>query len=447
MSHPLILRLKILRFDAFKIMPWFGTACFLGTIVVTGLYIGGILGSEYLNFLLGAMCFGFGIMACTLWQISYFWKRHFREIHKACHILQIAAKGNLNTRILQIKRDTTIGQLSHNINRLLDLMEAFCKEAEAAMEYAGARKHYRYIYLPGMRGDFAIYASKINLVIANMDSRQAHSKRFASDKVQPISQTVTQEATHLLQQAEALSNIAGMTVAESTSVAAAAEQATSHVQTVATAAEQLTVSIQEIDRQTHEASVVADKAVVELAETHSSVKSLSEAADNIGDIIHLIQDIASQTNLLALNATIEAARAGESGRGFNVVASEVKNLAEQTAHATEDISKQILSIQDVVSTTSAQIDKIGQVIHGVNQNITNISSAIAEQGIATSEITMNAQEAATGTQDVSKRIHTVTHNAENTGKRAEIVHSVSSALDIQAEDLNGALDDFIAQHS
>ncbi|MDP1534023.1 MAG: methyl-accepting chemotaxis protein, partial [Rubrivivax sp.] len=176
--------------------------------------------------------------------------------------------------------------------------------------------------------------------------------------------------------------------------ARASGEASMNVQSVASAAEELSASINDISRQAAHAAGIAGRAVSQARATDSTVQGLAKTASRIGEVVGLINDIASQTNLLALNATIEAARAGEAGRGFAVVASEVKSLASQTAKATEDISEQIADMQKVASEAIEAIKGIGGIIGEVNEVATAIAAAVEEQGAATQEITRSTQQAA-----------------------------------------------------
>ena len=161
--------------------------------------------------------------------------------------------------------------------------------------------------------------------------------------------------------------------------------------------------------------------------------------------MNLINDIAGQTNLLALNATIEAARAGEAGKGFAVVAQEVKNLANQTAKATEEISSQIGAVQEETQGAVGAIEKIRGIIGEVNDIATTISSAVEEQGVSTQEIARNVQQAAQGTQDVNSNIENVSRAAGETGAAAGQVLGASQEMSRQAEGLRGEVDRFLAE--
>ncbi len=210
-----------------------------------------------------------------------------------------------------------------------------------------------------------------------------------------------------------------------------ASMASQRSATVASAAEELQSSISEISRQVVKSSTVSEQAVEEAKRSNSMIVGLKEGADKIGDIVTIIQDIASQTNLLALNATIEAARAGEAGKGFAVVASEVKALANQTAKATEEISDQISNIQDSTNDAVSAIDTITNTINELSANSTAISSAVEEQSAATAEVAENI----TGVSSAS----------EETGGVAKDVTGAAAELGTQATELKTRVDDFMVQ--
>ena len=229
-----------------------------------------------------------------------------------------------------------------------------------------------------------------------------------------------------------------------TTVAAAAEQASANVQTVAAASEELSASIQEISRNLSESKAVTMRASDEAKQTRTKVMALAEATTKIGDVVQLINQIASQTNLLALNATIEAARAGEAGKGFAVVASEVKALANQTARATEDITGHIVAIQDSVKIVVSAMGIIDTTINQVNEISLKTSAAVEQQGIATNEIARNVQEAAVGTAEVTTNISRISVSVGNTGKMAKEVLGAASSLNSQSVQLDEDISFYLA---
>jgi len=226
-------------------------------------------------------------------------------------------------------------------------------------------------------------------------------------------------------------------------VATRAEQASANVQTVASATQELTASIREISSQVQRSVTVSTRATDETKRTSELIHGLSDAAEKIGTIIQLIQAIASQTNLLALNATIEAARAGDAGRGFAIVASEVKNLATQTAQATEQIAGQIATIQSATGESVAAIAKFGATVKEMADIATAIAAAVEEQGAATGEIARNVEQAASGTAAVTREIGDVRAVAGETDAGAEAALTAAAALQQQAVSLKSNVDDFL----
>ncbi|CAL74607.1 Putative methyl-accepting chemotaxis protein [Bradyrhizobium sp. ORS 278] len=250
-------------------------------------------------------------------------------------------------------------------------------------------------------------------------------------------------ATDMGQSARELAQIAerGRGLAEA--VANRAEQASANVQTVASATQELAASIREISGQVQRSVTVSTRATHETRRTSELIDGLSSAAERIGTIVQLIQAIASQTNLLALNATIEAARAGEAGRGFAIVASEVKNLASQTAQATEQISSQIATIQSATEETVSAIAQFGTTVREIAEISNAIAAAVEQQGAATSEIARNVEQAASGTQAVTQEIGDVRMVAGQTDAGAEAALAAAAALQQQAASLRSNVAEFL----
>jgi len=265
------------------------------------------------------------------------------------------------------------------------------------------------------------------------------------ETVGAVLSSVASAATELQATASSMSGIATQTAQQSTAVAAAANQASTNVATVAAAAEELGASVSEIARQVSGSEELAGHAVREADETASLVQELSEAVRKIGDVVAMISAIASQTTLLALNATIEAARAGEAGRGFAVVASEVKELAGQTARATEDITKLIVRIQGATGSAVGAIDGIRKRIQEISSVASSIAASVEEQGAATQEIVRNVTEAASGTGEVTSNVTGVATAAEETGAAATQVLTSASDLSRQSKHLGGEVARFLSK--
>lgn len=281
---------------------------------------------------------------------------------------------------------------------------------------------------------------------ARRDARQAELERLIRtfrDKAEDTITTVSATATALESTAEQLRGIASTTSERATAVSGSSEVASANVVTVAAASEQLTASINEIGRQITDAlSTVGSTS--ELAEqTNANMAALATSAHQVGEVVTLIRQIATQTNLLALNATIEAARAGESGRGFAVVASEVKNLAAQTASATQTIAEQIASMQASTEQAVASIGRIANGMTDVNSITTSIASSVGQQGSATSEINISVQRAAEGTKRVTEAIIDVREAAHTATESATSVLNSSSTVTAQTQTLRKLIENFL----
>ncbi|PWC56010.1 methyl-accepting chemotaxis protein [Azospirillum sp. TSO22-1] len=257
-------------------------------------------------------------------------------------------------------------------------------------------------------------------------------------------ETVGASAGQLDSTARSMAEVARHASGEAAAASAAAGQTSANVQTVASATEEMASSIQEIGRQVSRSTAIAGQAVEQATHTNDTVRGLSEAAQRIGEVVQLISSIASQTNLLALNATIEAARAGEAGKGFAVVASEVKNLASQTAKATEDIAAQVQAIQTATGGAVDAIQGISGTIVTINEISTAIAAAVEEQAAATHEISRSVQQASAGTQEVTGNIARVSQAADETGTAASQVLGAAGALTRQADSLRGEVERFLS---
>jgi methyl-accepting chemotaxis protein len=278
------------------------------------------------------------------------------------------------------------------------------------------------------------------------EARARKLEQLANDfdaSVGDVLRAVSAAATQMDATAKTMSQTAEQTVQQTTTVAAASEEASVNVQTVASASEELSASIEEITRQVTDSARITSEAVAQAENTNVAMTGLNDAAQRIGDVVGLINDIASQTNLLALNATIEAARAGEAGKGFAVVASEVKNLATQTAKATEDISGQISAMQSETSGAVDALSGIAKTIETVNEIATTISSAVEQQSAATQEIGRNVDQAAQGTQEVSRNITIINQATSETGASATQVMSAAGELAQQSATLKATVEKFL----
>jgi methyl-accepting chemotaxis protein len=288
-----------------------------------------------------------------------------------------------------------------------------------------------------------IEAERVNAEKLAMERRKAELNQFVEDfrtKIGGIIERVLKSSGQFEKDAQQLSATAHSTAEMSAQSADASRQASEHVRSAAAASNELSQSIIEISRRVQESNGVTADAVKQADATDERMTELTAAGDRIGDVVKLITTIAEQTNLLALNATIEAARAGDAGRGFAVVAQEVKNLAGQTAKATEEISAHIVNMQRATGESVGAIKAIGQTIERISGITTSISSAVEQQGTATQSIAHGVQAAASGTLDVADNIERVAQNARETGttsgmmlKSAQELSEVSSHLKHEVE--------------
>ncbi len=328
------------------------------------------------------------------------------------------AGGDKTTAIPFANRGDEIGAMATAVQVFKDgLIEADRLAAEQAAEQAAKLRR----------------TEAVERLIASFEEQVADALR-----------NVAAAATELDTTAQSMAVTARQTNDQAANAAAAAEQTSANVQTVASAAEEMSSSIGEIGSQVTRSTGIAGQAVQEAGRTTDSVRGLADAAHRIGAVVQLITNIAGQTNLLALNATIEAARAGEAGKGFAVVASEVKQLANQTARATEDIVGQINGIRDATGEAVAAVRGISQTIAQVSRIASGIAAAVDQQSAATRDIARSVLQAADGAREVSGGMGEIRAGAGDTGAAADQLLAAAAGVANQSKELAREIDRFIA---
>jgi methyl-accepting chemotaxis protein len=344
-----------------------------------------------------------------------------------------AADGKLDYRADASRHQGDFSKIVNGINRTLDAVIEPVKEASVVLSKIAANDLTSRVQ-GQYRGDHARIKEDLNRMAANLQD----NFRTLGQNAQALASS-SEELTAVSHQ---MAGNAEETATQANVVSAASEQVSRNVATVASGGEQMQSSIREIAKNANEAARVAKNAVHSATATNVTVTKLGESSTEIGNVIKVITSIAQQTNLLALNATIEAARAGEAGKGFAVVANEVKELAKQTAKATEEISQKIEAIQGDTKAAVGAIGEITSVINQINDISNAIASAVEEQTVTTNEINRSMAEAAKGVGDITKNITGVAVAAKDTTQGANNTQKAAQELTQMASRLQGLVSRF-----
>jgi methyl-accepting chemotaxis protein len=343
--------------------------------------------------------------------------------------IEAVAKGDLS-REIHLAGDDLFGRMAEGLRSLIESLRVTMGEIVELVEAASARDLSRHIDVSDAESTGVF--GRTTLAMATL----VESLRASISEIAATAGGLTESAERLSGVSHQMGATAEETSAQANVVSAAGEEVSANVATVASATEEMTASVKEIAKSAAHAADVATRAVEVASETAGTVAKLGDSSAEIGQILKVITSIAQQTNLLALNATIEAARAGEVGKGFAVVANEVKELAKETARASEDISQKIQAIQADTGSVTEAIQSISGIIGEISDISTTIASSVEQQAATTNEIGRNITEAARGSSEIAENINSVAEAAASTATGAAETQQAAGELSGMAEDLN-----------
>lgn len=370
------------------------------------------------------------------------------DLQQIIDLLEKAVQGEVSHRLVLFDKSSELQALVNPINDLLDRVECVLRELTSVSEAGGKKQFYRQFLSNGLSGAFLQVADSANKNLASMKEAEDSKKVLA----QAFKVEVGENSANILDKLkvlgdvnqELIANVKEMTVQVSRGEERGKET-TFRVQSVATAAEELSSSISEISMQTERTNASANDAIDKLSHALDTVREINSSAEDVSGIVGIINDVARQTNLLALNAAIEAARAGEAGRGFGVVASEVKELANQTSRATRDIIEKIDKMKSATSAGLRAMNGVDEALNSITELFGAISTAIQEQSSVTQEIAKNAEESAVSVSGLQEDLSRISQWTGMSGESVNLSVGHVNELSVMAENLDSSSQNFVQQ--
>lgn len=378
-----------------------------------------------------------------------------RAMQRIIEVCQAAARGNLEPRVTRRDVPEQLQPLRIALNHLLDMTDAFVREASASLSSAAEGCFHRRFLPQGMRGCFADGAQTINAASQAMatgaeqlEQAAAMRRRLADElevALQSLSVDLVDEAEGLSASSERLADSAATANDRAVAAAKSADDTSIATSSIASATEELTATVSEIERHTAASGTAVAAAVSQIESAATTVESLGEASQQIDRVTTVITRVANQTRLLALNATIEAARAGEAGRGFSVVANEVKELANQTGGASAEIAQRIANVQSAIAKTVESITGVRASMREVDEIAATIAASAVDQRTATSEISDNLQHTAFAARHVVESVEVVLEGTRGTAEVAQQVADASQKVSSIGTRLRASVDEILGQ--